>query len=429
MKKAQDIEGIYDVFSHERALTSKDKDFYVDIYKEDVKDFVTDLHFNKDEKKIFLIAGQSGNGKSSVLNTLTKNYTSIEEKYEFHFIAGKSIFIYDDIDIIDILLMIGNVLSSTSTKLSNTYKNKLQKLEDVKAGVLQESEQTINSKDINIGANAKLSIGANFFAFLKGESSFEAGYKINEEVRQDARRFFTIKRVELLELINEIILEYKQEYNIEKKLIVIIDDLEKKDDIDKLFLKDLSILNDINIVKIITMPIHLKRNNHFGSAIVREFGLKLFDFEGNKQKDDNKVLKEIIQRRLDNTNLIESSAIDKAIEYSGANIRQLIKLIHLSALRALSFDDTVKQIGDDEIEHAITRLQRDISSMVMNKKTFLKEIKQNKNYKDDNEENLKNIAYCSKNELVFAYFNGVVWYNINPLVEKPLRLYFQKNKK
>jgi len=74
MKKAQDIEGIYDVFEHDRALTPDDvDDFYVDIYKKDVDDFVTDLRFNKDEKKIFLIAGQSGNGKSSVLNTLTKN--------------------------------------------------------------------------------------------------------------------------------------------------------------------------------------------------------------------------------------------------------------------------------------------------------------------------------------------------------------------
>jgi hypothetical protein len=35
MKKAQDIEGIYDVFLYERALIFKDKDFYVDIYKKD----------------------------------------------------------------------------------------------------------------------------------------------------------------------------------------------------------------------------------------------------------------------------------------------------------------------------------------------------------------------------------------------------------
>ena len=177
------------------------------------------------------------------------------------------------------------------------------------------------------------------------------------------------------------------------------------------------------------MPIHLKRNNHFGTAIVREFGLKLFDFKGRKQKKDNEVLKEIILKRLDTSkNLIESSVIDKAIEYSGGNIRQLIKLIHLSALRALSFDDDiVKQIGDDEIDHAIIRLQRDISSMVMNKITFLNKIKTKKNYKDDSEENLKNIAYCSKNELVFAYFNGVVWYGINPLAKEPLRIYSQNN--
>jgi ABC-type branched-subunit amino acid transport system ATPase component len=431
MKKAQDIEGIYDVFEHDRALTPEDvDDFYVDIYKEEVNNFVTDLRFNKDKSKIFLIAGQSGNGKSSVLNTLTTKYKKIEENYEFHFISGKRIFIYDDIDIIDILLMIGNVLSRTSTKLSNAYKKKLQDLEDVKDGTLQESEQNINKQNNTLEANAKISLGANFFSFLKANASFEDGYKINEEVRQDARRFFTIKRMELVKLINEIISDYKQENNTNKKLVVIIDDLEKKDNVDNLFLKDLSILNEINIVKIITMPIHLKRNNHFGTAIVREFGLKLFDFHDNRQKNDNIVLQEIVRKRLDTSkNLIEDGVIDKAIEYSGANIRQLIKLIHLSALKALSFDDIdiVNKIGDDEITHAIKRLQLDMSSMVMNQITFLNEINTKKRHNNDSEEYLKSIAYCSKNELVFAYFNGVVWYGINPLAKEPLRIYSQNN--
>ena len=430
MKKAQDIEGIYDVFEHDRALTPEDvDDFYVDIYKEDVDDFVTDLDCNKDERKIFLIAGQSGNGKSSVLNTLTKKHKKIEKKYEFHFISGKRIFLYDDIDIIDVLLMIGNVLSSTSPELSNAYKKKLQDLEDVKDGTLQKSEQNINKQNNTLEANAKISIGTNFFTFLKAKVSFEDGYKINEEVRQDARRFFTIKRAELLKLINEIILEYKTENNTNKKLVVIIDDLEKKDNVDNLFLKDLSILNQINIVKIITMPIHLKRNHHFGTATVKEFGLKLFDREGNRQENDNEVLKEIVQKRLDTEDLIESGVIDKAIEYSGANIRQLIKLIHLSALKALSFDDIdiVNKIGDDEITHAINGLQLDMSSMVMNQITFLNEINTKKNYNNDSEEYLKSIAYCSKNELVFAYFNGVVWYDINPLAKEPLRIYSQNN--
>jgi hypothetical protein len=306
----------------------------------------------------------------------------------------------------------------------------LQDLEDVKTGVLQKSEQIINKQNNTLEANAKISIGTNFFTILKAKASFEDGYKMNKEVRQDARRFFTIKRVELLKLINEIILEYKTDNNTNKKLVVIIDDLEKKDNVDKLFLKDLAILNEINIVKIITMPIHLKRNHHFGTATVKEFGLKLFDREGNRQENDNEVLKEIVRKRLDTSkDLIESGVIDKAIEYSGANIRQLIKLIHLSALKALSFDDIdiVNKIGDDEITHAINRLQLDMSSMVMNKITFLNEIKTTKNYKDDSEENLKSIAYCSKNELVFAYFNGVVWYGINPLAKEPLRIYSQNN--
>ena len=48
-------------------------------------------------------------------------------------------------------------------------------------------------------------------------------------------------------------------------------------------------------------------------------------------------------------------------------------------------------------------------------------------YNNDNEVYLKSIAYCSKNELVFAYFNGVVWYGINPLAKEPLKIYSKNN--
>ena len=44
--------------------------------------------------------------------------------------------------------MIGNVLSRTSHELSNVYKKKLQDLEDVKTGVLQESEKCLMVSEI-----------------------------------------------------------------------------------------------------------------------------------------------------------------------------------------------------------------------------------------------------------------------------------------
>lgn len=183
------------------------------------------------------------------------------------------------------------------------------------------------------------------------------------------------------------------------------------------------LLNELNIVKIIAMPIHLKRNYTFPNSNVREFGLKLKKFDGTDSSNDLQLLKEVIQKRLGNNNLITDDAINLAIKYSGANLRQLIKIIHFAALEAHTFG--AETISVQEINNSIERLQLDYSTQVMGMKKFLNEIKLNKLYLEDSEENQKNIAKATKMELVFAYFNGTVWYDINPVIQKALDQYSQ----
>ena len=420
MKKAENIEDIYHVFAPEQYLEKEDKDFYVDLYPTKLREFVTALQYNQNNRKTFFIAGQSGNGKSSVLNLLTSNYPKMEEQYHFHTIAGKDIFIYDDIDIVDILLMLGMLFAQQDSTLKETFFAKLKKLEDIKDGVLEASEHHSDKSNSDASIQAKIGIGAKFLSILKANVDVASSYKINEEIRKDARRFFKIKRKELIDLINDIILDYKTHLNDGKELIVIIDDLEKKDNIDALFLKDMPLLNELELIKIITMPIHLYRNETFPSADVREFGLKLKTVDGEVHLEDNKILKEVISKRLSNKELIENKAILMAIKYSGANLRQLIRLIHRSAEKALSLES--ETITSFEMQNAIDTLALSYSSKVNNMKTFLTEIEEKKNY-DDNEENLLKIAKATKMELVFAYFNGIEWYELNPVVVKSLKAY------
>lgn len=419
MKKATTIKEIYSVFAHEKFLKADDKDFYVDLYEADFKRFVVALKNNEIPSKAFFIAGQSGNGKSTVLNLLTTNYPELEDNFEFNYIAGRTIFLYEDIDIVDILIMIGNTLTKNNPTLQGKFFEKLQKLEDVKDGLLEESSTNSDKSEENLGIKAKIGVGAKFLSILKASVDLESSYKINEEIRNDARRFFKIKRKELIDLINDIILDYKVLKNDGKSLVIVIDDLEKKDNIDNLFLKDISLLNELNLIKIVTMPIHIHRNETFPASDVREFGLKLKTYDDNPTKDIE-LLRKVILKRLENTNLITEEAINLAIEYSGANLRQLIKIIHIAAEEALTFDS--ETITDKEVQEAINRLQRDYSSKAMNMKTFLNDILKNKFY-EDNSTNLTNIARATKMELVFAYFNGIVWYEVNPIIKNILSKY------
>ena len=83
------------------------------------------------------------------------------------------------------------------------------------------------------------------------------------------------------------------------KSAIIIDDLEKKDNTDKLFLEDLRSLDDIEVTKIITMPIHLRRTQTFQDKDIREFALKLHSFDGAINEEDKKLLKEVIDKRIE----------------------------------------------------------------------------------------------------------------------------------
>ena len=224
------------------------------------------------------------------------------------------------------MLMIGNVIIKGSDTLKSKYFEELKKIEDVKDGLLEESSIHSNQSSSKVSIGAKMGAGSSFLSILKASVDFESSYKINEEIRVDARRLFKIRRKELIDLTNAIILEYKIENN-DKDLLVVIDDLEKKDKIDKLFLQDMSLLNELNIVKVITMPIHLHRTENFFNSDVREFGLKLTTLDGDENTKDKGFLKDIISKRIEKNDLISEDAITQAILYSGANLRQLIRLI------------------------------------------------------------------------------------------------------
>jgi len=370
MEKAGTIKEIYKAFASEKFLHKEDEAFYVDLYKRDLRRFVNELEENDIPTKSFFIAGQSGNGKSTLLNFLDIQYPSLNEKYELRYLSGKVIFQYADINIIDLFLMIGSHLIEENETLQKKYLKELNILQESHDGLLQIETVNANTKEA--------------------------------------------KASELIKIINEIILDYKLEHNNGKEILLIIDDLEKKENIDNLYLKELQHLNSINMVKIITMPIHLRRTQTFNSKDVREFALKL-------NEDDKKLLRKVIEQRIENLDLISSETIDKAIKYSGGNLRQLIRLIQLSANEADTFGAT--KIENKEINYAIEFLQRGLSSPTMLMQNFLKEILESKMLKTNTEENLQKLDKAIDMGLIFAYSNAKTWYEINPLIKDILKEY------
>ncbi len=425
MKKAESIEEIYQVFAPEKYLQKGDEEFYVNLYNKDLQRFVNELIKNPIPSKSFFIAGQSGNGKSTILSLLDTEHPTIKTKYELRYLSGKELFKYNDINIIDLLLMIGANLIQESEVLQEKYFESLNKLQASHDGLLQIESTNTNNKTKEGKASASLGLNINFLNIFKTETTLETSYNENNALRETARKIFKTKESDLIRLINEIILDYKVAEGDSKDILLVIDDLEKKENIDALFLKELQHLDSINITKIITMPIHLRRSETFQSKDVREFALKLNNFDDDPNNEDRELLKEVVNSRIANPELIDNNAIDTAIKYSGGNLRQLIRLVQLSANEADTFGAI--KIEDKEISFAIEFLQRGLSSPTMMMQTFLNEILKYKVLTSDTPESLQSLGKAIKMGLVFAYFNGKIWYEINPIIKEIIKDYEQSS--
>ena len=425
MRKATTIEEVYHVFDYTRYLKEEDHDFFVNLYVEELKRFAAALQLTKDQTKLFLIAGQSGNGKSSILHNIIKTFPDKLKNFDFHYLDGREVFLNDDIDIIDILIMIGYRLVKEDSSLTENFKNRLIEIEKVHNGereVISESDAT-SQKCAKINASA--TVGATLLGLFSSRLGFEASYRNNDVARKQIREFFKVKKSELIDLINEIILEYKTKRNLEKTLVMVIDDLEKKNNVDHIFTQELYLIKQIEIIKIMTVPIYLKRDHYFSDTDIREFSLALKDREGKKLPKSYDLLNEVIERRIEKKELLDKEAKQMAIEYSGGNLRQLIKLINFAAEDAYTYDS--KQIGKMEMQKAIERIQRDLSSLVMSKAKFLKYIHEHKMIDQEKEQDHTDmLAEATRSGLVFAYFNGITWYDINPLVEKAINEYLHE---
>ena len=141
---------------------------------------------------------------------------------------------------------------------------------------------------------------------------------------------------------------------------------------------------------------------------------KLKTKEGKDIEDNIDLLKEIIDARLDDTNIINDKAKREIVLKSGGNLRQLIKLVKESAL--VSHKNKATSISEYDVEKALFTLKRDYSSATTEIKDFLNYIKEFKIPENYEKETLEKLKIATNESLIFAYFNGEIWYDLNPII-------------
>jgi Cdc6-like AAA superfamily ATPase len=415
MKKATKIKEIYNIFDPQRYLEEETKDYYVDIYKDFTDDIAKRFMLSDSEETIF-VAGQSGNGKSSALQLFSSNYSDLNSEYDIKVLNARDIFDKKDIDVADVMLMIAFTIVEENEELKKEFFDILETMRKTKLNELEESHEMSNlnahTHQANVLSGFQFDLG-----FLKIGADFKNTFKTDSQNKKTIRKLVKFKKQDFIDKINEIIRKYKRTFlENEKRLLLIIDDIEKIKNSDHIFTDEMSTLLQIECSKIITMPIHLKRSSTFAGYTAKEISFKWQTREGEILPDNLNKLIEIINIRLDNTALIDEDAKILIAKKSGGNLRQLIKLVKESALKAYSPSSNLITLYD--VESAIFDIKRDYSSASVESKEFLDYINAHKNPQDYSDESIKKLKNATEQSLIFAYFNGSIWYDLNPIIDE-----------
>lgn len=424
--KAKNLEEVYKIFDGQKFLTEKEKEYFVPVYDDVLKRFKLDLVLNEIPSKTFFIAGQSGNGKSTALNFMYIDDERLKEKFIVKNLEAKDLFQYSEIGIIDILITIGIELIEDDDELADDFLKELKKLRDSNLGILEKTEEEIAQQRGSFEGSLMASVKMSLAGLFSTKSELKTRFLSEHETRENVKKIFKADKSKVVEILNTIIRKLNQK-NQPQKLLLTIDGLERKDNIGHIFSEELYVFDKIECEKIITIPVYLTTEKTFVDKKIINFNLKIDKnpFASNESKqhiNSTKNLEDIVKKRLDDKDLISKDAIKKAVQYSGGNIRQLIRLIHESALIALTNDE--QKITNHEVESAKKELQSQFSQSLVGRIEALDYIKENNIPLDAAAKEFKNSI---KDNMVFAYFNGSVWYDVNPIIKETISLYKRKN--
>ena len=433
LKKAEDLRQLYINLNNVGALyrRSTGDDFYIPIYDRKLRELRTALSIDLYSPDCFYIYGQPGSGKSTALNYFADE--ELKTFYEIILIKGREVLDLQDVDMIDVLLMLAlDLLALLQDK--SVFKETVDK---IYAQYIEHEELILESEKKTVsGIAAEAKLGISLSGLLKwfgidAHSNLKSEYHLEKNKREICRKFFSVSKTDFLELINRMIRQYSEE-NREKKVLAVFDDLEKivnPAQINALFIENRSYLMELECKKIIITPVSLALDVRFIHDVKECFlGLKVrerrADRKTNELKQDCQLLREIALKRVGNTDLYGAEVIDKAIRYSGGNIRQFIRLLGEACLN--SFMNQGVSISTDDMDVAVAKLKRNMQPAMMNDRRMLLLLKSVKEHQLGSQEDTNRLAIALSSLFVFIYQNGDWWSGVNPLIENSVELYLNE---
>lgn len=420
-------------------LTTEEEHFYVPLYQDKLTEIRDRLIYDDLNYQTIYIMGQVGTGKTTALNFLPDQ--EINEKFEVVSLYATDLFDMNDIDIADVLLMIAHKLMKGHSILEKKFKSELERIQKKVEGTLSEEKISQDGYKLEGGGGLGASIGNNpigkFLGLLNAKLNVFANIRMDKNSRLIVREVFNASPRDIFGLTNKIIEIYNEKIVSKgKKLLLVINELDhvrNGDKIMKLFVDNRYYLDHLKCRKVISVPVVLMTFGEFKETreVTNDYiGLKLttnpiVEFSNSNvlaQIEHNKVmLRQIALKRIsEDVNLINTDALEVAIEKSGGILRQYIKILSHAGRRVRRSKG--QKISLDDVEFGASRVRQELESSLIGaeKITLLEEVRLRHNPTSDNKDLL---IECLLANQILAFKNEPTWYSLNPLLENTVKIY------
>lgn len=361
-QKAQNLDDAWNNFDPDTPLESGSP-FYVTCSDSPLEELQGALLRSK-RPMHFYFSGFKGSGKSTELKHLAADHQLNEKFFVVNF-SIKETCNPDDINYVDVLVAIGSQLFEAYTGQGYSLNERIYEELRTWGQRTIERVQGVNKLAVlavEAGAQAEASVWVvKLFAKLKSTLKAEA------TTRETLRVVLEPTLSELLEKINLIATDISSATK--KQVLVIVDDLDKppSDQIQNLFKKNLSALQQLGFSVVYTVPewiyLSLDYTEIKPPRAVLLPNIKVH-LKGQRAKLDPQgpaVLREMVTRRM-SAGLIEPEALKQAIRMSGGVFRELARIMQMACGDALRRGANEVKLMD--VEHAVSELRKAFRRML-----------------------------------------------------------------
>ena len=404
---AENIRDIYHLFNPDKVLLNDElKNYYVEIEQNEtnIRDLQVRLELGLETREPIklLFTGHRGSGKTTTLNRLVSN---LDDRF---FIVHYNVFDlldYNDVNYTDVLFSIlTKMLEKAEKEKINLGKTLLKRVNNWGSSIIESKTQ---EKGMEGGAGIKIHL---HLLEIMGRMK-------NENItKKEVRKEIEPRVSELIGIINDTISEIEKTG---EQVLIIIDNLEKIDPTkaQHLFYDHATQLTQPLCKIIYTFPISLKSSDKFMqikinfSDVFVHPNIKINEREGPDYPylTGRNFMKEIVSKRV-SLDMFEPDAIEYIIDMSGGVVREFIRIIRDSAVRAIT---RKKDLIDKDIAVEVVNGLKNIYQAQLSDEDYLVliNVHQTKDIKRD--EQLVGLLH---NLSVLEYKNNRSWCDLNPIV-------------